>query len=94
MTMTQINIAYVISMGVWYSEKPKQFHWYVVKRILDYLKGITNYDFFTMELQQNLHGFCVIDYARNQDDYKFQTRYMFIFGNAIIAWCNQCQGCT
>ncbi len=42
-----------------------------MKRILDCLKGITNYDFFTMELQQNLHGFCGINYARNQDDYKF-----------------------
>ncbi len=35
-----------------------------------------------------LDDFYDVDYVGNQDDCKSWTWYVFIFGNAIIAWCS------
>jgi hypothetical protein len=37
--------------------------------------------------------FCDDDYVGNQDDCKYWTKNVFIFGNVVIAWCSQCLSC-
>ncbi len=87
MTMTWPYIAYSINMVARYSEKSRNSHWFVVERILQYLKRIVGHGllYYGIETNMVLHRFCDIDSINNQ-----QSRWLQVSHKINVLFCTCC----
>lgn len=64
----------------------KQSHFQALKRILRYLRGITNYALKYTVGPLHLHAFSDLDWARDISDIKSTSGFSVYFGNNPIMW--------
>ena len=78
-----------------YSAEPDQSHLTAVKRIFGYLKG-TQHLALTFSRNSNapLVGYADADFARDIDDRKSTSGYIFMYGNSCISWYSGKQKCV
>lgn len=70
-----------------YIHKLSILHWVVVKRILRFLKGITDYGLFlNQQLSTSLLAFADIDWAGKIDD---TSAYVIFLGAIPISWSSR-----
>ncbi|XP_072062114.1 secreted RxLR effector protein 161-like [Arachis hypogaea] len=73
-------------------ENPAETHMKAAKRILRYLRGTLEYGmFYSASDKFKLMGYCDTDYARDIDDSKSTTGFIFFLGNNAISWCSKKQ---
>jgi hypothetical protein len=96
MTLTCLNITYVVNYVAKFVEWPTTTHWTTIKQIFRYLQGIVDFGLLYFERVNNniLMGYCDCDFTSNPNDCKSRTRYVFTIAKATIVWTNKCQGCT
>ena len=78
-----------------YQANPKKSHLNAVKRILKYVKGTIEVGlFYSKQTNQNLVGFCDVDWAGNLDDRRSTTGGCFFLGNNLVSWHSKKQSCV
>ena len=78
---------YVVSLISRYMENPTKIHLLAAKRIFRYLQGTRYFGLFYKKTKKlELFGFTDSDYARDQDDRKSTTGYVFMLGTGVISW--------
>lgn len=64
----------------------------IAKRVLRYLKGTLNFGvFYGRSSNINLMGYTESDYARDKDDMKSTSRYMFLLNEYAVCWSSRKQ---
>ncbi|XP_019053103.1 PREDICTED: uncharacterized protein LOC109114618 [Nelumbo nucifera] len=92
LTATRPNLMYVVSLISRYMEQPKDIHLLAAKRILRYLRGTTELGLLYKKGEQScLIGFIDSDYARDLDDRKSTSGYVFMLGFAVVSWSSKKQ---
>ncbi|GKV28744.1 hypothetical protein SLEP1_g37756 [Rubroshorea leprosula] len=92
LTATRPDIMHAVSLISRYMDCPKEVHLLAAKRILRYLQGTTEYGLFYKNGEKSeLFGFTDSDFARDLDDRKSTSGYVFIMGTAAISWTSRKQ---
>ncbi|XP_052479605.1 uncharacterized mitochondrial protein AtMg00810-like [Gossypium raimondii] len=92
LTATRPDITYAINLICRFMECPKEMHLQAVKRILRYLQGTTDYEILYKKGEKStLIGFTDSDYARDQDDRKSTSGYVFMLGTGVVSWSSRKQ---
>jgi hypothetical protein len=69
---------------------PSLEHWIVVKRIFRYLQGTLQFKLRFRELApQGLVEYCDADWARDLEDRKSTTGFVFMMGGGAISWSSE-----
>ena len=72
--------------------EPKGFHWQVGKRILRYVNGTKGYGIlYTTSDEFKSIGYIDSDWAKNIDDRKITSEYVFHIGSGVIPWASKKQ---
>ncbi|KAK2969881.1 hypothetical protein RJ640_000126 [Escallonia rubra] len=83
LTCTRLDILYAVGYISRYIENSTTCHFKVAKRILRYLKGTINLGiFYSASADMKLMGYSDSDWARDVDDRKSTTGFVFYFGEA------------
>jgi hypothetical protein len=93
---TRPDIAYAVTALSQFCSNPGQPHWNSLRRVLQYLRGTTDYR-LTYGPQSNaadsrmaqsltLYGYCDSDWASDKDDRRSVTGYAFILGGGTVSW--------
>ena len=80
------DIQYAVSVAARYCSKPNQHHMTAVKRIFGYLKGTIRMTLSYKPENVALHGYSDADFARDIDDRKSTSGYVFKLSNGAISW--------
>lgn len=83
------EIAYAVQTLAKFTKLPKQCHWIAAKRVLRYLKGTANVclRFSSGKGAQQLPiGYCDADWARDPEERKSTSGYVFLFAGGPISW--------
>lgn len=89
---TRPDITYIVNTLSRYNNKPTTQHWVAIKRILRYLKGTINMKLtYTANGTDNIIGYCDADWARDTEDRRSCTGYIFLFQGAAISWSSKKQ---
>ena len=80
------DIHYAVNAAARYCSEPNQHHLTAVKRIFGYLKGTSNMCLTYQSGTEPLFGYSDSDFARDRDDRKSTTGYIFSLSNAAISW--------
>ncbi|GLT34760.1 hypothetical protein SLA2020_092590 [Shorea laevis] len=92
LTATRLDVMHAVSLISRYMESPKEMHLLAAKRILKYLKGIVEYGLFYKNGEKSdMFGFTDSDFARDLDDRKSTSSYVFMMGAAIVSWSSRKQ---
>ena len=85
---TRPDIAHSISLISRFMEHPKDSHFLVAKRILRYLQGTRNLGIFykACEGKKELISYTDSDYARDLEDRKSTSGYVFMLEGGVISW--------
>ena len=87
LTVTRLDISYVVQQVSQYLSAPRSTHHAVVLRILRYLKGTLFYGFFYLaQSPLVLHAFSDADWARDPTDHRSTTGYCFLLSSSLISW--------
>ncbi|KAK2978053.1 hypothetical protein RJ640_001015 [Escallonia rubra] len=85
LTCTRPDILYAVGYISRYMENPTTYHFKVAKRILWYLKGTIDLGiFYPASGDMKLVGYSDSDWARDVDDRKSTTGFVFYFGEATF----------
>jgi hypothetical protein len=81
MVYTRPDLAHAVSVVSKYMANPGKQHWDAVKWIFRYLKGTIDYDITFVRQKSGLSivGYVNADYARDLDDRRSTTGYLFTF---------------
>ncbi|CAI0559876.1 unnamed protein product [Linum tenue] len=79
---------FVVCMLSMYMEDPTKQHLLAVKRVLRYLKCTLSYGIWYKKQggEDNLVGYTDSDYARDSDDRKSTSGYIFFLGGGAVSW--------
>ena len=92
LTATRPDIMYSVSLISRYMENPTKIHLLVAKRILRYLQGTRDFGLFYKKGEKlELFGFTDNDYARDQDDRRSTSGYVFMLGTGAVSWSSKKQ---
>ena len=95
MVATRPDLAYVVAVASRYMSNPEPKHWEVVKHILRYLKGTLDGQLtFGLAISAKVEGYTDSDYARNPNNRKSTSGYIFTNGGGAISWRSKPQECT
>lgn len=87
LSCTRPDISFAVELVNCFMEKPSNVHMKTTKRILCYIKGTLDYGmFFSSPKEFNLMIYWNSDFARDIDDQKSTTSFVFFLGNNVIAW--------
>lgn len=84
-TWTRPDIAHAASMLSQFNTCYTEEHWQVAKRVLRYLKGISNIC-LTYGQSDTITGYVDADWAGDENDRRSYTGYVFMIGDAAISW--------
>ena len=92
---TRPDVTYAVSSVSRFCTNPTKKHWTAVKRIMRYLKGTPNHGPIH---SKNDSGSCVgysdADWARDVNDQKSTTGYLFKISGAPVSWRSKKQSCV
>ena len=92
LTATRPDIMYAVSLISRYMENPKEIHLLAAKRIFRYLQGTADFGLLYKKGEHSdLMGFTDSDYARDQDDRKSTSGYVFMLGTGVVSWSSKKQ---
>ena len=92
LTTTRPYIMYSVSLISRYIENPTEIHLLATKRILCYLQGTRDFRLFYKKGEKlELFGFTNSDYARDQDDRRSTSGYVFMLGTGAVSWSSKKQ---
>jgi hypothetical protein len=76
MTLTFLDITYVVTYVAKFVERPIAAHWTTIKHVFHYLQGIVDFGLLYYENVTNniLMGYCDSDFASDPNDHKSHTR--------------------
>ncbi|GKV47061.1 hypothetical protein SLEP1_g53999 [Rubroshorea leprosula] len=90
LTTTRPDIMHAVSLISRYMESPKEMHLLAAKRILRYLKGTVEYGLFYKKGEKSdMFGFTDSDFARDVDDRKSTSGYVFMMGTTAVSWSSR-----
>ena len=90
---TKPDLAHAVNMVSKYMANPEKQHWDAIKWIFRYLKRTTDYD-ITFVRQKNdlsIMGYVDADYAKDLDDRRSTTSYVFTLIGEPICWKSMIQ---
>ena len=92
LTMTRIDIAFVVNKACQFMQQPIFAHWLSVKRILRYLKG-TLHDGLLLNPSSHLtlEGFSDANWGGQPDDRRSISGYLVYLGGNLVSWSSSKQ---
>ncbi|KAL0423113.1 UNVERIFIED_CONTAM: Retrovirus-related Pol polyprotein from transposon TNT 1-94 [Sesamum radiatum] len=92
LTLTRLDISFVVGVMSRYLQNPKKSHLEAVHRILRYVKSTLGYGIMFKKGEDcRLVGYCDADYAGDHDTRRSTTGYVFILGSEAGSWCSRRQ---
>ena len=92
LTATRPDLMFVTCLISRYMAKPMHIHLLLAKRALRYLKGTVNYGLhYKKGGDGELLAFTDSDYARDVDDRKSTSGYVFLMSSGAVSWCSKKQ---
>ena len=91
---TRPDIQFAVGVCARYNSSPTETHKTAALRILKYLKGMGVGVSFYPENKAKISGFVDSDFARDVDDRKSTSGYVFLFGESPISWYSGKQKCV
>ena len=92
LTSTQPDIMFVVSLISRYMGQPTELHLQTAKRVLRYLRGITNLViFYKKGGNDKLVAFTDSDYAGDLEDRKSTSGYVFMLSSGAMSWSSRKQ---
>ncbi|XP_047340191.1 uncharacterized mitochondrial protein AtMg00810-like [Impatiens glandulifera] len=95
LTITRPDITYAVGVVSQYMQEPRKPHLEEAKKILKYIN--TSLDIgllYEKDAKFILQGYVDADFARDRDDRRFTSGFVFICGNTSIYWSSRKQGST
>ena len=92
LSITRLDIAFVVNKLSQFMHKPTQTHWQFVKRLLRYLKSTIQFGLHIYRSSCNtLQAFCDADWAGNKDDRRSTGSFCIFLRKNLISWsyCKQ-----
>uniref|UniRef100_A0A3Q7EZ67 Reverse transcriptase Ty1/copia-type domain-containing protein n=1 Tax=Solanum lycopersicum TaxID=4081 RepID=A0A3Q7EZ67_SOLLC len=87
LTMTRINIAYVVQLLSQFMHKPKQSHFEAALRVVKYIKGFPGLGLLMpADSSCKFEAFCDSDWGGCLQIRRSVTSYLVKFGNAVVSW--------
>ncbi|XP_019240444.1 PREDICTED: uncharacterized protein LOC109220427 [Nicotiana attenuata] len=87
LTMTRVDIAYVVQVLSQHMHKPKQSHMEATLRVVRYIKGSPGLGLLMPSGDSGkLEGFCDSDWGGCLQTRRSVTGYLVKFGDALISW--------
>ncbi|GJT03884.1 hypothetical protein Tco_0838346 [Tanacetum coccineum] len=71
--------------------RPTELHLQAIKRILRYIKGTLEYGVMYQARMGGLIGYTDSDYARDTDDRRSTSGYVFMLSNGAVSWLSKKQ---
>uniref|UniRef100_A0A2N9FF63 CCHC-type domain-containing protein n=1 Tax=Fagus sylvatica TaxID=28930 RepID=A0A2N9FF63_FAGSY len=94
MTSTKPDICYAVGLVSKYQSNPGKAHWQAVKRIFRYLQMTKSMKLCFGLDELEIKGFTDADFARDTDDKKSTSGYVFLFGGTMVSWLSKKQNCV
>jgi hypothetical protein len=93
MVCTRPDLVHAVSMVSKYMANPGKQNWNAVKWIFRYLKGTIDYGITFVKQKSDLSvvGYVDADYARDLDDRRLTTGYVFTLAEGPICWKSMIQ---
>ncbi|XP_075633883.1 secreted RxLR effector protein 161-like [Castanea sativa] len=92
LTASHSNISFSVGVRAKFQANPKISHLTVVKRIIKYVNGTSDFGlFFSKESNVSLVRYSDADWIGNADDKKTPTRWCFYVGTNLVAWMSKKQ---
>ncbi|GMI65421.1 cysteine-rich RLK (RECEPTOR-like protein kinase) 8 [Hibiscus trionum] len=89
-TLTRLDILYVVNKVSQYINHPHDTHWRAVKRILRYLNRTVDHGIvFSSSSPLNLVCYVDADWASSVEDRRSTSCYCIYLRNNTIAWCSK-----
>ena len=92
---TRPSICYGVGLVNRFMCNPKKTHMEIVKKILRYLQGTSDYEilFLVKRIKSKLDllGYVDVDYSGDLDERKSTSGYFFMLNGAPISWCSKKQ---
>ncbi|XP_057982401.1 uncharacterized mitochondrial protein AtMg00810-like [Malania oleifera] len=87
LTLTRLDLAYVLHALSQFMDKPQTSHLDAARRVLLYLKQSSGQGILLSASRGiQLHAFCDVDWAGCKDTRRFVTRYCILLGKSLISW--------
>ena len=95
MATTQPDLALAVMVVNWYMSHPRRKHWEAIKNIFGYLWGTKDVQLtFGSAKLTKVEGYTNSDYAKNTDNLKSTSGYVFTYGGGAISWRSKLEECT
>ncbi|CAM8906649.1 unnamed protein product [Rhodiola kirilowii] len=92
LTVTLPDLMYTVCLILRYMSNPKEEHMLIAKRALSYLKGTLDFGLmYQREAKMNVVAYTDSDYARDMDDRKSISGYVFLFNGSAVCWSSHKQ---
>ena len=90
--LTYVSTVAVVTLSQFMSDPIKE-HWMGVKRMLRYIKGALSYGlkFSANDDACDLYGFSDANWARDVDNRRSTSGYVFKVDNSTVSWCSKKQ---
>jgi len=92
LTATRPDLMYGVSLISRFMSSPTESHWFAAKRILRYLKGTTELGiYYKKEGNTKVMAYTDSDFARDIDDRRNTSGYVFLLSSGAISWSSKKQ---
>ena len=92
LTVTRPDLMFVVCLIARFMSDPKEEHMLIAKRVLRYIRGTVDLGiFYKRSSGLSVLGFTDSDYARDVDDRKSTSGYVFLVNGAAICWSSRKQ---
>jgi hypothetical protein len=96
LTVTRPDLMYVVCLIARYMANPREEHLLIAKRVLRYLRGTVELGIFykrssSLNMAAYLVGYTDSDYARDSDDRKSTSGYVFLLNGSAVCWSSRKQ---
>ena len=89
---SKLDLCYSVGICARYEACPKESHLSVVKKIIKYVSGTTEFElWYSHDSSITLMGYCDADWVGNSNDRKNTSRRCFFLGNNLVSWFSKKQ---